>query len=204
MRIGADTICRLRGQAAAGRVVAFDTETTGISRWDEICQIAAVEYVDGVLNRTFSVYIRPTCEMNPAAEAVHGLSMEFLEENGIAPEEAMERFFGFVGSNVLLAAHNSRFDMRMLNQECAKFGLCLAVQGATVCDTLALSRHFRPDMRHHRLADMIDALGLDETNSHDALDDALACGGVLFALLGLPASNGTLAAHRRQTQANVL
>lgn len=193
MRICEGSIAALRRLAASGRVVAFDTETTGISRWDEICQIAAAEYVDGVLNRTFSVYIRPTCEMNPAAEAVHGLSMEFLEENGIEPEEAMERFFGFVGHDALLVAHNCRFDMRMLNQECTKFNLCFSVEGAEVCDTLALSRHFRPDMKHHRLADMIDALGLNETNSHDALDDARACGGVLFTLLGLQTARTTVA-----------
>ncbi len=200
MRICESSIAAWRRLAASGRVVAFDTETTGISRWDEICQIAAAEYVDGVLNRTFSVYIRPTCEMNPAAEAVNGLSMEFLEENGIEPEEAMERFFGFVGHDALLVAHNCRFDMRMLNQECAKFGLSLPVQSATVCDTLALSRHFRPDMRHHRLADMIDALGLNETNSHDALDDARACGGVLFTLLGLQTARTTVAPCQMMAQ----
>ena len=193
MRISADTICRLRSRAATGRVIAFDTETTGISRCDEICQIAAVEYVGGHVARTFSEYIRPTCRMDPAAEAVHGLSMEFLAENGISPEAAMERFFRFVGSCAVLAAHNSRFDIRMLNQECTKFNLCFSVEGAEVCDTLALSRHFRPDMKHHRLADMIDALGLNETNSHDALDDARACGGVLFTLLGLQTARTTVA-----------
>ena len=186
MRISESNIAVWRRRAARGRVVAFDTETTGISRCDEICQIAAAEYVGGRLSRTFSAYIRPTCEMNPFAEAVHGLSMEFLAENGISPEEAMERFFGFVGSDAMLVAHNSRFDLRMLNQECEKFGLCFCAKGASVCDTLALSRHFRPDMKHHRLADMIDTLGVNGTNSHDALDDARACACVLFSLLGLP------------------
>ena len=37
---------------------------------------------------------------------------------------------------------------------------------------------------NHRLATMIEALGIDGANSHDALDDTLACAGVLFTLLG--------------------
>ena len=48
MRISANTVPQIAEYARSGRVVVFDTETTGCSRWDEICQIAAVEYVDGV------------------------------------------------------------------------------------------------------------------------------------------------------------
>ena len=38
--------------ADSGRVVVFDTETTGGSCSDEICQLAAAEYVNGRLERT--------------------------------------------------------------------------------------------------------------------------------------------------------
>ena len=82
MRIGAGTLPQIAEYARNGRVVVFDTETTGCSRWDEICQIAAAEYEGGVLSRMFSAYVRPTCEMNPWAERVHGLSLDFLSEHG--------------------------------------------------------------------------------------------------------------------------
>lgn len=183
MRITERTLPKIAEIARDGRVVVFDTETTGCSRWDEICQIAAAEYVGGSLSRTFNLYIRPTCRMNPEAEAVHGLSMEFLAENGIAPTEAMRQFFDFVGRDVLLVAHNATFDLRMLNCECEKFGLLFAPEGLETCDTLALSRKLRPDLGSHALASLIEALGIDGTNSHDALDDALACAGVFFKLL---------------------
>ena len=129
MVVDVSTLSRLAEYARAGRVVVFDTETTGGSACDEICQIAAVEYVRGVKTRTLALYICPTCEMNPWAEDVHGLSLEFLRENGIAPEEAMRRFFDFVGEDVLLVAHNAKFDLRMLRQECAKFNLEFAPEG---------------------------------------------------------------------------
>ena len=87
---------KLAGYARNGRVVVFDTETTGCTTYDEICQIGAVEYVNGKLSRTFARYICPTCEMNPFAEMVHGLSLDFLHEHGLEPEEAMRQFFEFV------------------------------------------------------------------------------------------------------------
>ena len=183
MRISEDGMAALRRYATSGRVVVFDTETTGCSRYDEICQIAAAEYVRGRLLRTFNAYVRPTCEMNPWAERVHGLSMDFLFEHGLAPEEAMRRFFEFLGDDALLVAHNSRFDMRMLGQECEKFDLCFAPKGIETCDTLALSRRLLPDLESHALSSLVDALGVDGVNSHDALDDTFACAGVFFALL---------------------
>jgi len=183
MRINEDSIEAIRRYATDGRVVVFDTETTGCAWYDEICQIAAAEYVCGECTRTFNAYVSPTCEMNPWAESVHGLSMDFLSEHGLAPEEAMRQFFEFVGDNALLVAHNARFDLRMVDQECTKFDLCFAPEGIETCDTLALSRHIRPDLKSHALANLIEALGIDGVNSHDALDDAIACAGVFFALL---------------------
>ena len=183
MRITEDSIEAIRRYAAEGRVVVFDTETTGCAWYDEICQIAAAEYVCGELTRTFSAYICPTCEMNPWAEGVHGLSMDFRAEHGLVPEEAMRQFFDFLGNDALLVAHNNKFDMRMLNQECEKFDLCFAPEGIETCDTLALARHFLPDLDCHALSYLIGALGIEGVNSHDALDDALACAGVFFALL---------------------
>ena len=183
MRISANTLPCLAEYARSGRVVVFDTETTGCSRWDEICQIAAVEYVNGELARTFMRYICPTCEMNPFAEGIHGLSMDFLQERGMSPEDAMCQFFAFVGEDALLVAHNAKFDLRMLQQECAKFDLEFAPEGLETCDTLALSRFRRPDLDCHALGHLIDVLGLDAENSHDALDDAYACAEVFFTML---------------------
>ena len=183
MRISEKNLLRLAECARNGRVVVFDTETTGCTSYDEICQIGAVEYVHGELSRTLALYICPTCEMNPFAEQIHGLSLEFLSENGLAPEVAMRQFFEFVGDDVLLVAHNATFDMRMVHQECRKFGLAFVPQGLETCDTLALSRRLRPDLPSHKLSYLIGALDIDGVNSHDALDDALACAGIFFTFL---------------------
>ena len=183
MRISEKNLLRMAAYARNGRVVVFDTETTGCTTYDEICQIAAAEYEHGELSRTFARYICPTCEMNPFAEMVHGLSLDFLHEHGLEPEEAMRQFFEFVGDDVLLVAHNATFDMRMVRQECQKFGLAFAPRGLETCDTLALSRRMHPELSSHRLSHLIEVFGIDGENSHDALDDACACAGVFFRLL---------------------
>ena len=182
MRFAADKLASLARRARTGRVVAFDTETTGCSWRDEICQIAAVEYLAGEASRTFAAYICPSCPMSWGAYRVHGLSMDFLRENGDAPGNAMRAFFDFVGDDVLLVAHNSPFDMRMVRQECRKFGLEFAPRGVEICDSLSLSRRLLPGVSH-ALGALVDHLGVDVHNTHDAVDDARACAAVFFALL---------------------
>ena len=182
MRFAADRLASLARRAREGRVVAFDTETTGCSWYDEICQIAAAEYVEGRLARTFAAYICPTCRMSWGAYQVHGLSMDFLRENGDAPGTAMRQFFDFVGEDVLLVAHNSPFDLRMVRQECEKFGIDYAPRGVEICDSLSLSRRMLPGISH-ALGSLVATLGIEHRNTHDALDDAMACAGVFFELL---------------------
>ena len=92
MRISANTVPQIAEYARSGRVVVFDTETTGCSRWDKM-------------------------------------------------------------------------------------------DGIETCDTLALARHLRPGLDSYSLANLIEAFDIDGTNSHDALDDTLACAGLFFKLL---------------------
>ena len=167
MRTTPQNIERFAEFADCGRVVVFDTETTGGSCSDEICQLAAAECVNGRFERTMNVYIRPTCEMNPWAELVHGISMGYLDKHGIDPEDALHQFFDFLGSDVLLVAHNNRFELKMLQQECAKFDFAFEPEGVEMCDTLALARYFRPDLKNH-----------------DALDDVMACDLPFFQISG--------------------
>ena len=47
--------------------------------------------------------------------------MDYLDKHGIEPADALHQFFDFLGSDVLLVANNNRFDLKMLQQECAKF-----------------------------------------------------------------------------------
>ena len=169
--------------ARQGRVVVFDTETTGLSRLDEIVQIAAAEYVNGGRTRTLNLFVLPSCPISPAAEAVHHISRAFLEEHGLPPREALRRFFEFVGADALVVGHNVRFDVGMLANECRAYAFPATPGNMTRADTIALARRLVPGLPNYRLGTLIEALGLDGSNSHDALDDTLACGELFFNLV---------------------
>lgn len=71
----------------------------------------------------------------------------------------------------------------LLKNGCVKYGVHHAWDGVRTCDTLALARQMHPEFECHALWHLIDALGVDGTNSHDALDDARACSEVFFKLV---------------------
>lgn len=173
--------CRVR--ALEGRVVVFDTESTGLSSEDEIVQLAAVEYVGGKQTRTLSFYVAPTCAMDPDAESVHGLSLEFLKENGIPPVEALDRFFAFLGHDALLVGHNIHFDLGMLGNECRKFAYEADLESLAIADTIPLAKRLVPGLPKYGLSRLIEHLGIEGANTHDALDDTLACGALFFNLV---------------------
>lgn len=116
-------------------------------------------------------------EWDKRAENVHGLSLAYLEENGMTSEEAVVAIAGLIlkywGPDVpvCLAGHNVQtFDMfflkRLLRSQGIeiKFGnrhICTNTLGATVWKT------FNSD-------DLFDIVGYPHRNTHNALDDARA------------------------------
>ena len=53
-----ETISRYCEYAKCGKVVVFDTETTGVRMSDEVCQIAAIQFERGVRVRSLNEYLR--------------------------------------------------------------------------------------------------------------------------------------------------
>jgi DNA polymerase-3 subunit epsilon len=108
-----------------GRTIVLDTETTGLSPkyGDRICEIAAVEIVDGKLTgNVFHRYINPECEVSPEAEAVHGLSNRFLSDKPVFAQ-IVEEFISFMVSlDERSFAHNASFDARFITAELARCG----------------------------------------------------------------------------------
>ncbi|MDO5532235.1 exonuclease domain-containing protein [Sutterella sp.] len=101
------------------RFLCLDTETTGISHDDRICEIAILEF-----NERFEVtsqlhrYINPQRRMPYGAFRVHGLSDAFLADKPVFGDVADEIADFIRGSDIFI--HNASFDTRMLNHE---FGL---------------------------------------------------------------------------------
>ena len=100
------------------RVIVIDTETTGldVSGGHRVVEIGALELIDG--KRTgvmYQQYINPKRSIPAGAQAVHGLSSEFLINFPVFHEIA-EDLLDFVGDTQLMF-HNAPFDVSFLNAE---------------------------------------------------------------------------------------
>jgi len=154
------------------RQIVLDTETTGLD-WkngDRIVEIGCVEMANRVLTgRHFHVYINPERGIPADAEAIHGLSEEFLADKPVFAAIAAE-FEDFV-RGAELVIHNAPFDVGFLNHELDRLGkppieeLC-----ANVVDTLKMAREQNPGKKAS-LDALCDRFEVD--NAHRTLHGAL-------------------------------
>ncbi|HEV7314540.1 DNA polymerase III subunit epsilon [Sphingopyxis sp.] len=155
------------------REIIFDTETTGFDprTGDRLVEIGCVELVDrretGV---TFHAYFNPERDMPAAAEAVHGLSIQFLSDKPLFATR-VDELIEFLG-DAPLVAHNAVFDFGFVNAELARAGRP-ALDMARMCCTVQMARKLHPGAKHS-----LDALctryGIDRSHrvKHGALLDA--------------------------------
>ena len=121
--------------------------------------------------RSIHLYINPDGrDIHPDAQAVHGISAEFLADKPVFADVAQKIIDFFDGAKYV--AHNANFDMGFVNAEFARLGIP-AVDPARVIDTLAIARR-----RHPMGPNSLDALcrryGIDNSHrtKHGALLDA--------------------------------
>ena len=135
----------------ANRQVVLDTETTGLE-WrlgDRVIEIGCVELVDRKLTgRRFHRYLNPERDIDPGAQAVHGLTAEFLADKPRFVEVA-DALLDFV-QGAELVIHNAAFDMGFLNNE---LGLIERPALDSVCsgvlDSWRLAREMRPGKKNN-------------------------------------------------------
>lgn len=153
------------------RQIVLDTETTGIGEGHRIIEIGCVEIIERKLTgRHYHQYIHPQRANDAEAEAVHGISIEWLEETG-APvfAQVADAFREFI-AGAELVIHNAAFDVGMMDAEFTRLGLSQTAEFCTVLDTLKLARDMFPGSRVS-----LDALckRYEIDNSHRELHGAL-------------------------------
>jgi DNA helicase-2/ATP-dependent DNA helicase PcrA len=165
---------------SSGRLIVFDTETTGLDpREDRIVQMAALELIDGKPAREFNVYIRQPKSVGETVHT-HGITDQFLLENGKDSTESLAAFAEFVGDSPIVA-HNSQFDEDMLAAELHRSDIEWAP--VRVFDTLDLARRIVPRLKSYRLGFLLDHFKLEGINSHNAIDDVKAAANLMRHLL---------------------
>lgn len=167
------------------REIILDTETTGLSPADghRVVEIGAIELLNHLpTGKTLQLYLNPERDMPKEAEAVHGLSSEFLKDKPKFKEKAGE-FLAFIEESTLVI-HNASFDMGFINAELNGVGLA-SIGNDRVIDTLQMARR-----RHPMGPNSLDALcrryGIDniKRTKHGALMDAELLAEVYLELIG--------------------
>jgi DNA polymerase III epsilon subunit-like protein len=149
----------------------IDTETTGTYNYDQVIEIAAIKVIKNEIVDEFREFIVPTVRINPEAEKVHGINMNFLLKNG---KDAKEVFMAYDKWNEKLpvVGHNVPFDVRKIQYHSTKVGYPIILD--VLFDTLQIIRKFY-DMPDYKLENTINRFNLrDGLTSHNALHDVKA------------------------------
>ena len=147
------------------KLIFFDTETTGNTPGDFLCQLA---YKSG--EESFCELYKPPILIPPAASAVHHITNKmvagksaFRESAGYAKIKTL-----FESSDTVAVAHNAVFDMMIFKKEDI-------VPAHFIC-TLRVARYLDPDekIESYRLQFLRYLLEIEiEATAHDALGDVL-------------------------------
>lgn len=166
------------------RQIVLDTETTGLDPklGHRIIEVAGVELFNRRLTgRYFHRYLNPERDIDAGAEAVHGLSRDFLQDKPRFADIAGE-LLDFLG-DAELVIHNAPFDVGFLNYELSLLDGPPITDGHAVLDTLKLARELNPGQKNN-----LDALcrryEVDNTSRtvHGALLDAELLAAVYLAM----------------------
>ncbi|WP_299708573.1 3'-5' exonuclease [uncultured Pontibacter sp.] len=176
-----------------------DTETSGLPKdwskpysardnWPHIVQVAWEVYTrEGDLVKSENFYIKPSdYEMSPVSQSIHGISLEFLEQNGHGRYEAMQQLQkDLLKFKPLVVGHFMQLDYHMLGLGFYRAGLDNPLEQLPTFCTMQATGHFIREARHRhmRLGELYMRLfGEPLQQEHDALIDAHATARCFFEL----------------------
>lgn len=203
------------------RVIAFDTETTGLQSHEghRIVSFAAVELVWNEKNprgglrptgRTLDLRFNPEREIDPAASKVNGFTLEMLQQE---PKflECVPKIINFIRGaagdpQAVLVAHNAKFDIGMMNAEMRRAGHHAWLKEADVVGIIdtkhASAKQWlgQKDEKGKRLSHSLDAvctrLGIDlspRADGHGALVDTKLLAEALTQIVALEGGHRSVA-----------
>ncbi|MDO8959898.1 MAG: DNA polymerase III subunit epsilon [Rhodocyclaceae bacterium] len=167
------------------RQVMLDTETTGLEwrQGERVIEVGCVEMVSRKLTgRYFHCYLNPERAIGAGAQAVHGLTDEFLADKPKFADVADELLEFLHDAEVII--HNAPFDVGFLDNELELVGKApLKAACDAITDTLKMARELRPGKKNG-LDALCSEFGVDNSNRqlHGALLDAELLAEVYLAM----------------------
>ena len=167
------------------RELVLDTETTGLDyeNGHRIVEIGIVELENHLpTGNDFHYYLNPERESDKRAQAIHGLSREFLNDKPKFSEIA-EEFIDYISDSKIII-HNASFDVGFINAELIRCNM-RELSNDNVIDTLVLAKK-----KFIGQSVSLDTLcrkyniDLTERDIHGALKDAKLLAAVYLELIG--------------------
>ncbi len=155
------------------RQIVLDTETTGLDpkQGHKIIEIGCVEVINRRLTgNNYHQFIQPDREIDEGAQAVHGISNEFLADKPRF-SDVVKDFIEYIDGAELII-HNAPFDVGFIDHEFkwagAEYGSVASY--CSVIDTLVMARKIRPGKKNN-----LDVLckEYEVNNAHRELHGAL-------------------------------
>lgn len=160
--------------------IAFDLETTGtVPGVDQIVEMGAVRFTNGVVDSVFSTLVDPRRPIPPGASAVNGIS-DAMVKGKPKIEDLLESFAEFCGQD-LMVAHNAPFDTQFLTADIKKHEM--PAPSGVVVDTLSISRKVFPGLPNYKLGTLIQHLKIPSGEFHRAQQDATYCGHMFLEMV---------------------
>ena len=170
--------------------IVLDIETTGLdSRFDEIIEISAIKIENNIIVDEYSRLVKPKSRIildddyeesdyiiedgnkvqyiDDFISSLTGITNKMLD-NEQEIDYVLPSFKEFISDNVLIG-HNVNFDINFL------YDNFIEIQGSPLTnnfvDTLRIARKLLPELKHHRLDDLIAYFNIDKRDEHRALND---------------------------------
>lgn len=160
-------------------IVVFDTETTGLSVFDDdIVQIAAVKMRQGqvVPGSGFVVFMATDREIpKRLGDIENPLIAEMQRHTLHSREEGLQMFMDYVGDTILLG-HNADYDYHILDFNLRRYlpSISLSERCPRYLDSLKLIRLLEPNLKEYKLKYLLSVLQLEGENTHLADADVEA------------------------------
>jgi DNA polymerase-3 subunit epsilon len=164
-------------------IVVFDVETTGTDRRnDQVIELCVQFGLDSFVPRARTWRFKPTVPISPGAQAVHGISMEDLEDCPPFAACADEIAEVFAAARVVVG-YNLAFDIDMILAEYERLsrpGPDFGGDGRLIVDAFRLWQQYEPRSLQHAHKKFVgDAFAA----AHSASADVAATGRVLRGML---------------------
>ncbi len=174
--------------------IVIDTEGTGLFDYKKPADAEgqprmaslSIIYVDEAMEieREYHVYIRPDVndyKMEEGAFKAHGLTVEFLNENGIPVTEALAEYNSAINNGRIMVAHNSQHDAKQIRAELRRAGLDDKFESApNICTLRAMTDICKIPPKGNRggykwpaLSEALLFIGSETLGDHSAKNDAL-------------------------------